>query len=204
MSTMHLLADRSVDVVFPMDAQTLPRDHAQALQLALCAQWSWLASEPLAGIHPIKVVHGLGESALLSRRVRLMLRLGASRAAELLSFQGTVLKVAGEGLRLGVPHLRELQPHATLYAYRVAADNGDELAFMAAVDRELGELGIDGVPVCGLRHRMQVSGRPVDTFSLMLHQLAPRQSLLLQRCGVGPRRLLGCGLFVPHKSAAAV
>lgn len=204
MSTVHLLADRTVDVVFPMDAQTLLRDHAQALQLALCEQWPWLVSEPLAGIHPIKVVHGLGESALLSRRVRLMLRLGASRATELLSFQGAVLTVAGETMRLGVPHLRELQPHATLYAYRVAADNGDELSFMANVDRELGELGIGGVPVCGLRHRMQVSGQPVDTFSLMLHQLAPQQSLQLQRCGVGSRRLLGCGLFVPHKSAAAV
>ena len=204
MSTVHIPADGTMDVVFPMDARTLPRDHAQALQQALCAQWPWLAAEPLAGIHPIKVVHGLGESALLSQRVRLVLRVGAPRAAELLAFQGIALQVAGETLRLGAPHLRELPPHATLYAYRVAADSADELAFMAAVDRELGELGIGGVPVCGLHHRMQVSGRPVDTFSLMLHQLAPQQSLLLQRCGVGPQRLLGCGLFVPHKSAAAV
>jgi len=51
---------------------------------------------------------------------------------------------------------------------------------------------------------MVISGRVLDTFSLMLHALPEEQSLRLQRCGLGPHRLLGCGIFVPHKSAAAV
>jgi hypothetical protein len=38
----------------------------------------------------------------------------------------------------------------------------------------------------------------------MLHALSPEQSLRLQQHGLGPQRLLGCGIFVPHKSAAAV
>ena len=44
----------------------------------------------------------------------------------------------------------------------------------------------------------------MTTFSMMLHALVPEQSLRLQQHGLGPHRLLGCGLFVPHKSAAAV
>ena len=44
----------------------------------------------------------------------------------------------------------------------------------------------------------------MTTFSMMLHGLGPEQSLRLQQRGLGPHRLLGCGLFVPHKSAAAV
>jgi hypothetical protein len=51
---------------------------------------------------------------------------------------------------------------------------------------------------------MQVSGQVVNTFSLMLHALPPDQSLRLQHHGLGVHRLLGCGIFVPHKSAAAV
>jgi CRISPR-associated protein Cas6 len=197
-------ADAAVDVVFPLHARSLPRDHAQALQQALCAQLPWLATEPLAGIHPIKLVHGLGESALLSQRVRLLLRVSASRALELLALPGLSLQVVGQALQLGPAHQRSLQAHGTLYAYRVAADSADEVAFMATVADELVALGIGGLPVCGLHHHLHVAGRLQDTFSLMLHQLTPAHSLLLQQRGLGPQRLLGCGLFVPHKSTAPV
>jgi hypothetical protein len=44
-------------------------------------------------------------------------------------------------LRLGVVHLHDLQPHSTLYAYRVAADSADEVTFMAAMAAELTALG---------------------------------------------------------------
>ena len=193
-----------LDLVFPLDGQVLPREHAQALQQALCAQLPWLGGEPLAGIHPIKVVHGSEDLALLSRRARLVLRLGAQRLDEVMALAGLELDVAGHCLRLGAPHLRELQPHATLYAYKVAADSADEITFMATLERELAQLAIGGERVCGKRQCMAVSGRVLDAFSLMLHGLAPEQSLRLQQRGLGPHRLLGCGIFVPHKSAAAV
>ena len=75
---------------------------------------------------------------------------------------------------------------------------------MAAVERELSSLAIGGARVCGKRGQMLVSGQVCHTFSLMLHALPPDQSLHLQQFGVGPHRVLGCGVFVPHKSAAAV
>ncbi|MDO8768008.1 MAG: type I-MYXAN CRISPR-associated protein Cas6/Cmx6 [Burkholderiaceae bacterium] len=204
MTALQAGGDAAVDAVFPIDGQTLPRDHAQALQQALCAQLPWLGTDPLAAIHPIKVVHGNDEQALLSRRTRLLLRVKALHLDDLMALAGLDLGVDGHLLRLGVPHLRELQPHATLYAYRVAADSADEVTFMAAVERELAQLAIGGERVCGKRLGMVVSGRVLDTFSLMLHALPPEQSLRLQQHGLGLHRLLGCGIFVPHKSAAAV
>ena len=194
----------AVDVVFALDAQALPREHAQALQQALCAQWPWLSADPGAGIHSIKVVPGNDALALLSRRARLLLRVGAARVQELLGQPELELVVAGCRLRLGAAHVRELQSHATLYAYKVAADSADEVSFIAALTPELAQLGIGGEPVCGKRQSLQVAGRTQQTFSMMLHQLTPQQSLRLQQVGLGPHRLLGCGLFVPHKSAAAV
>jgi len=204
MTGWQAMGDALVDAVFPIDGQTLPRDHAQVLQQVLCAQWPWLGTDPLAGIHPIKVVQGGDDQALLSQRVRLLLRVPARRMEQLMAPEGIDLSVAGHLLRLGPPHLRELQPHATLYSYKVAADNGDEVTFMAAVERELAELGIGGERVCGKRQRMVVSGCVLSTFSLMLHALPSEQSLRLQQRGLGSHRLLGCGIFVPHKSAAAV
>lgn len=204
MTALQAEGDTAVDAVFPIDGKTLPRDHAQALQQALCAQLPWLGTDPLAAIHPIKVVHGNDEQALLSQRTRLLLRVKARRLDDLMALAGLDVGVDGHLLRLGVPHLRELQPHATLYAYRVAADSADEVTFMAAVDRELAQLAIGGERVCGKRQRMVISGRELDTFSLMLHTLPPEQSMRLQQHGLGLHRLLGCGIFVPHKSAAAV
>ncbi|MDO9112609.1 MAG: type I-MYXAN CRISPR-associated protein Cas6/Cmx6 [Polaromonas sp.] len=204
MSTPQAPDKAAVDAAFPIQGQTLPRDHAQALQQGLCAQFPWLDTDPVAGIHPLKVVQGSDEQALLSRRTCLLLRVGAERADELLALAGLDLTVGAHLLRLGRPHLRELLPHSTLYAYRVAAGSADEMTFMAAVDRELAELAIGGERVCGKRQRVLASGRVLDTFSLMLHALPPEQSLRLQQHGLGPHRLLGCGIFVPHRSAAAV
>ena len=193
-----------VDVVFPLAGRQLPRDHAQGMSDAVCALAPWLAVQASAGIHPVKLVPGLDAQALLSGRGRLVLRVPRTRAATLAELAGVSLDVAGEKLVLGVPHTRELLGHATLYAYSVAAATSDELAFMQTVAEELDALGIRGHTVCGKHHRRVLASGRLDCFSLMLHGLGIDQSLLLQDRGLGGHRLLGCGIFVPHKSAAAV
>jgi CRISPR-associated protein Cas6 len=203
MTDGHTAGDVAMDAVFPVEGLSLPRDHSEALQQTLCAHLPWLATDALAGVHAIKLVAGREDPALLSGRARLLLRLEVRRWNELLALANRDLKVAGHALRLGVPHRRELQPHGTLYAYKVAAASMDEIAFMAAVERELDALEIGGQRVCGKHQHMRADGAVLDTFSLMLHGLAPAQSLRLQAHGLGPHRLLGCGIFVPHKSAAA-
>jgi CRISPR-associated protein Cas6 len=196
--------DTVVEAVFPLDGKALPRDHAQALRNALAEQLPWLQSDVGAGIHPLKLVSGPESLALLSQRTRLILRVSANRLDELKALAGVQLDVAGHTLQLGDVHLRALQPLATLYAYRVAANSADESAFMQAMETELAALTIAGERVCGKRQSLQVDGLEMTTFSMMLHGLVPEQSLRLQQHGLGPHRLLGCGLFVPHKSAAAV
>jgi CRISPR-associated protein Cas6 len=75
---------------------------------------------------------------------------------------------------------------------------------MQLVAGELQTLAVRTQTVCGKRHSRQLQGQTLTTFSLMLHALSPTDSLRLQEQGLGPHRLLGCGIFVPHKSAAAV
>ncbi len=193
-----------VDVAFAVQASTLVRDHALALCEALCARLPWLAREGLAGIHPLKCVDGTDDMALLSARSRLLLRVQRTRVPALQALVGADLSVAGSVLRLGGAQVRELQPLATLYAYRVAADTADESAFMQAVARELEALDIAGQRVCGLHQQLRRGAAVQHAFSLMLHGLDEAQSLRLQQQGLGGHRLLGCGIFVPHKSAAAV
>ncbi len=197
-------SQEAVDLAFAVQCAGLPRDHAVSLATALCERLPWLSQEPFAGIHPLRVVQGLGEQALLSQRTRLLLRVPAPRVQDLLALNAVELKLDGQALRLGQPQVRELVPHGTLYAYRVAADSADEPTFMVGVVRELLALDITAEPVCGKHQSFDRAGATQHAFSLMLHGLNPGQSLRLQRHGLGPHRLLGCGVFVPHKSAAAV
>jgi CRISPR-associated protein Cas6 len=85
----------------------------------------------------------------------------------------------------------------------VAADEGvDELAFLQVVQAELAALGIAGRPICGRLQAMEADR--LHGYSLMLDGLSAEGALRLLEAGLGPHRRLGCGLFVPHKSAAAV
>lgn len=204
MSTPDATKHAVADLVFPVAGRDLPRDHAQVLQQALIARLPWLSKDTVTGIHSLKLVPGNDATGLLSRRTRLLLRVDAQRGEELKALMGFDLSVAGHSLRVGVAHWRELSSHGTLYAYKVIAQSADEVEFMATIATELTQLGIKGEQVCGKRQEMNVSGKAHSVFSLMLHQLLPEHSLRLQQQGLGAHRQLGCGIFVPHKSAAAV
>lgn len=193
-----------VDVAFPLAGRALPRDHrrlvAEALQLAL----PWMAGLAGAGVHRVNVVPGGGARALLSQRARLTLRVPRERAAELAALAGLVLDIAGETLRLGEPRVRELLPHTTLYCDFVAASDDDEVAFLEAVDTELRALGVPCRRICGRRQELDAGGQRLAGYSLMLYELSPADSRRVLEAGIGAHRSLGCGLFVPHRSAAAV
>lgn len=191
-----------VDLAFPLEGGVLPRAHHRALADALLAALPWLAEEPLAGVHRLKLVAGEDDEALISPRTRLMLRLPRSRCSAAGALAGTELRITGHALRLKAPQQRELLPHGTLYAHFVAAPSGDEAEFLAAMQLELSGLDLRCTPVCGRWQHDDAGG--LRGCSLMLYGLDEAQSLRVLHRGLGPHRRLGCGLFVPHKSAAAV
>lgn len=193
-----------VDLAFPVLGRTLARDHRWLLAQALAARLPWLADEPLAAVHPINTVHGSGASALLSARARLRLRLPRGRAEAAGALAGAELRLGDDTLRLGAPTLRELLPHATLYAHFVDAETTDEAAFLQDVRHQLDDLGTTAHCVCGRAGVVHGPEGPLHGYSLLLHGLRAAASLRVQQTGLGAHRLLGCGMFVPHKSAAAV
>ena len=200
-----MLDEPAVDVAFALEGRSLPRDHAQALADALAARLPWLAGAPDGGRPP-------GQGRARRRAAGLVVAACAAAAARAAVARGrrwrcwTVARSAWRGstLRLGAPTPHRLLPHGTLYAYFVAAASDDEAAFMRDVQAELDALRIDAHTVCGKRQERHSDAGVVVGFSLMLHGLGAADSLTVQRVGIGPHRALGCGLFVPHKSAAAV
>ena len=199
------LAAVMVDVSYALHGKALPRDHRLALATALERLVPWLADATQSGLHRINTVAGGGDTALLSQRSRLSLRVRRERLAELAPLAGAWLDVGGHTLRLGDALLvRELLPYGTLYAHLVASNDDDELAFLTAVEHELDSLGVACRPICGRRQIFDLDGATLTGFSLMLDGLSPAGSLRVLESGLGRHRRLGCGIFVPHKSAAAL
>jgi len=190
-----------IDVTFAVEGDTLPGDYRFALADALERALPWLADSPAAGVHRLKLVGNGDNDAIVSRRTRLALRVPRERAADAGALAGAELSVAGRRLRVGAARQRELQHHATLFAH-VVAGGEDELLFMQAVNAELESLGVQCRAICGLHHLLE--GGRLAGYSLMLDGLSPQHSLTMLEAGVGGHRRLGCGLFVGHKSSAAV
>jgi len=196
------IAATMVDVVFPLSGVCLPRDHRQALADALERALPGLTAWPGLGVHRVNLVAG---GTLLSQRARLALRVRRDQQAALAPLSGARLEVGHCAVRLGRAQVRELLPHGTLYSHLVAARGDDELEFQASVERELEALGVRGRPICGRRDVVAIDGEgEVTGFSLMLDGLSPSDSMQVLEAGLGRHRRLGCGVFVPHRSAAAL
>jgi CRISPR-associated protein Cas6 len=191
-----------VDVVFPLSGACLPREHRQALADALERALPGLTAWPGLGVHRVNVVAG---GTLLSQRARLALRVRREQQAGLAPLNGARLEVGHCAVQLGQGQVRELLAHGTLYSHLVSAGSDDEIEFQAGVERELESLGVRGRAICGRRHVVSVQGEgDVTGFSLMLDGLSPADSLQVLEAGLGRHRALGCGVFVPHRSAAAL
>ncbi len=213
--------DDVVDLSFALDCRQLPVDHAYGLAAALLAVCPWMAAEPGVAIHSVHVAssqngwerpaHGTGNRLQVSRRTKLTLRAPRARVAELLAaLPGIRCQVGDCPLTLGVGKIRPLSKETTLFARHVVAAPGetpqaDESAFLHATAATLAALDIRvRKALCGRSLAIATPQGPILTRSLLLADLSGAESLRLQQHGLGPHRLLGCGIFIPHKGINAV
>jgi CRISPR-associated protein Cas6 len=206
-----------VDLSFRVSCQTLPLDHAHALSRALLEALPWLRDEAGAGIH---LIHGAesgngwirpegpDDVLYLSRRTRLTLRLPHTRLEDATRLSGETLDVAGNDLTLGETSVRNLSSLTTIFSRYVTVEDtdvNDEMAFLQAVTVLLADMGIRAPRMmAGRVHSFRLAREILAARSLMLDGLEIEDSVRLQQEGLGGRRLLGCGLFLPHKGIEAV
>ena len=209
--------DDIADLLFAIECRQLPVDHAHALSDALARALPWMAEEPLLAVHTIHVAgsqngwerpaHGTDSHLLVSRRTRLTIRAPKHRIDQLLkTLPGTRLEVGGDPLLVGAGKVKPLSRETTLFARYVAAAPGeDEETFLANAARALGEIGVRvRKALCGRSTSLETPWGALHTRSLLLADLSVEESFQLQRLGLGPNRLMGCGVFIPHKGVDAV
>ncbi|MGD2020131.1 MAG: type I-MYXAN CRISPR-associated protein Cas6/Cmx6 [Thiohalocapsa sp.] len=211
------VADDVVDVLFTLQCRSIPVDHAYVLSQALLEAVPWLAQTG-GGIHTIHVAgsqngwerpsHSVDEHLLLSRRTKLSIRVPEERLADLKhALEGRTVDVGGAALTIGAGKPRSLAKERTLFARYVAGPaERDETAFLRwAADTLARQVDVRvRKALCGKETPLTTPDGPVSTRSLMLADLKPEESLRLQQQGLGPHRLMGCGIFIPHKGIDAV
>lgn len=194
---------RWLDLSYGVSGANLARDYPQPLYRALLQVAPWLEDEPHAGVHPLRGLTPCADSLLIGGRAQLVLRVPLGRAGACGSLPGRTLALP-QPIQLGALRARDLLAYPVLHARLVVTGAEDEAQFAADVARALAELGLICETIIGRRSALQLANRQTTGFSLMLHGLSAADSLLAQTHGIGRHRKLGCGLFIPHKSVAAV
>lgn len=196
-----------IDLQFDLVGTTIPADNAQPLSDALLRVRPWLGESAGAGIQHLKGAEtNRGDATLnINRRTKLFLRVPKARVEDMQQLVGQTLDLAGHILQVGSFKAREFSPFANIYAHFVDTGGTTEEQFVQDVMRELdGHFQLRCGFICGKPQTLQSASGPLHGFSLMLHDVPPHKSLQLQDEGLGRNRLLGCGIFIPHKSIAPV
>jgi CRISPR-associated protein Cas6 len=188
----------SVDLVFQLRGDTIPVDHGYALYAALSRLAPELHGAQAVGVQPIRGMYGGNGLLHMAAFSRLSLRLPVDQIPPYLRLAGKTLDVEGHPLQVGVPSTRALRPAASLRARLVTIKGFIEGGpFLEAVGRQLQSLGVAGEVLPGERRTFRVKDKQVVGFDMEITGLSAEESLLLQERGLGGRRRMGCGIFVP-------
>jgi CRISPR-associated protein Cas6 len=201
----------TVDLLFPVVGARLPTDHCYLLYSAI----SRLLPDVHDGSVPFSMAPvtgqyvGNGLIQLDPRRSRLRLRLADSDIPRLIPLAGKGFQLMRHQVRLGVPQVRALEPSPSLYARTVAIKHATDVASVCtAARRQLDEIKIGGrvrVPdhvvkggsIEPQRRVLRIKEAIIVGYALLVEGLTDEESLRLQEVGLGGRRRMGCGFFVP-------
>ena len=187
-----------IDLAFRLTGSAVPVDHGYALYAALSRILPELHAAKDIGVQPIRGVYSGNGTLHLADFSRLILRLPDDQIQAYLKLAGKRLAVDAHPLNVGVPEVRTLRPVVRLRA-RLVTIKGflQEDEFLAAATRQLEQLGVSGQAHIGARRTFRVRDKQVVGFEMGVSQLTTEESLTLQERGLGGRRKMGCGVFVP-------
>ena len=198
-----------VDLFFHVQGKEVPVDHGYTLYSAISRilesgeENKWLHNADNVGLLPIRGHYAGPGKLMLDQQARFGLRLPVNLIPKVLRLAGKRLDVDGEALRVGVSTTSALIPAPVLYAHIVTTKNGeDETRFDAEIQRQLDALNIKGNTTRGPRRIVTIKDKKVVGYSLLVRELTAEESIRLQEQGLGGRRKMGCGVFVPHMEKA--
>lgn len=204
-----------VDVAFAVRSDSpLSASYAYSLYGAIARRLPWIHESDLVGIFPLNGVYADGRIRLNSRST-LRIRIPADLLPRVITLAASTLEIDGAKVRVGVPRVIPLRPAATLYSRFVQVkfrQRGTVTpdTFLESVQKQLRCMGIEariGIPVWRdgpragepKRRVLHIKGERHVGYALLVQGLTAEESIRLQQHGIGGRRKMGCGLFLPAR-----
>jgi len=205
----YQVPDDIFDLVFKLRGSSLDIDHAFALSTALQAHLTVETCSNI-GVHGVRMA-GSGNGwnrpeqsdaeLPLSRRARLVIRVHRDDSEEVGRIMNHRLQIGRQEITVGGSVMRKLSAIGTLYARAICCDREQsETDFLTEIAGLLTMMNIKvSKMICGRCGEIRTADGTLFTRALMVADLEPEELVTLQQRGLGEGRILGCGLFVPHK-----
>lgn len=191
--------DRFVDLFFSITSQTnIPVDHAYSLYGALCQVMPALHEYIKIYIHPITGKY-VGDGLLsINKFSHMRFRCKEQDVSKWLSIAGMHLSVNGCDLLVGAPTAEQLISAPVLRSKFVTTRNGlDENRFRQELARQMADGKVVGEAHILARKTMTIKEKKVVGFEVVVSDLDADSSLRLQEHGLGGRKKMGGGFFLP-------
>ena len=199
-----------IDLSFMLQGDTVPLNHGYSLFSAVSRIVPDMHNQERIGIHPIRGIRNAPGVLSIIPQSRLRLRIESEKIGDFLTLAGSQLNLNGHLLDIGIPRSESLSP-ATNLASRMVTIKGmmEPEKLLESAKRQLIDLQISGTPelvISGasstppapIRRVLRIQNRTVVGFALHVNGLTAEESIKLQEIGLGGRRHMGCGIFVPY------
>lgn len=187
-----------VDILFTLRGDRIPLDHGYSLMGAI-APYAPVHGPSGWAVHPIagdQVAPGV--MALRGGQSKLTLRAPASELRAARGLVGRTLSLDGYRVTVGCADVHALRPAPRLVA-RLVTIRGymDPEPFVHAVETAVRRYAQGARVDVGDRRIVRIHGCRVVGYEVVIGGLTPSESLAIQAHGVGGRRHMGCGVFIP-------
>jgi CRISPR-associated endonuclease/helicase Cas3 len=209
-----MLTEKSpyIDLVFSLTGQTLPLDNGYIVYSALSRICPPIHQLENISIHPIAGIPEPSKQLRLTQHSKLQIRLPVDLIPLIYeSLAGQTFSIGQNQFQLGIPEYNPLAPFPNLYSRLVIIRRFQEpQSFLEAAKRNLERLNIQGSITLSTRAKGQPQCRQltiknktgtfaVRGFSVQIAELNPEDSITLQKYGIGGKKKMMCGVFVPSR-----
>lgn len=204
-----------VDVVFPLKGRFLPLDNGYLIYLALSELCPNIHKEELdIGIHPIAGKPNRYKQLKLTRQSQLKIRIALEQIPLIYQFLvEQTFFIGANQFHIGIPEYKAITSSSSLYSRLVIIRRSIEpQTFIEAAQRQLEALGITGNINLLQKQNGQLQCRqltlkkkegtfPLIGYGVKVTELTDLDSIKLQQQGIGGKRKMMCGVFVPSWKA---
>ncbi len=205
-----MLDSSYVDVLFPLRGKLLPLDNGYLIYSALSRLCPNIHELNNIAIHPIAGRPNSYKQLKLTQSSKLKIRIPLEQIPCIYQFLvEQTFKIGESQFHIGIPEYKALTPASSLYSRLVIIRRSRKPQdFIEAAQRQLKALGIIGTINLlqksngQLQCRQLVMRKKEGTFLLIgygveVSDLSETDSIKLQQHGIGGKRKMMCGVFVP-------